>query len=304
MNRLLSEVSKVIVGNTQSSYLILVCLLAKGHVLIEDVPGVGKTLMATSFAKACDMSFSRVQCTPDVLPSDMLGFHMYDLNTGVKNYIKGPVMSHFVLVDEINRASPKTQSSLLEVMEEYCVTIDGTIYRVPDPFIVMATQNPIESVGTSPLPEAQMDRFMMRISMGYPTFKEEVQMLSQFQNQEKKPSVNAVFTAAQLREAQSVVSNVHVSEEVMSYIIRLISATRTHPKVALGCSPRASLALLHCGQANAYLNNRDYVIPDDIKSLAPFVLSHRLMLNTKQHGTANATIAEGIISQLLEELSL
>ncbi len=304
MDRLLSEVSKVIVGNTHSSYLVLICLLARGHILIEDVPGVGKTLLATSFAKACDMSFSRVQCTPDVLPGDVLGFHMYDLNTGAKNYIKGPIMSNLILVDEINRASPKTQSALLEVMEEYCVTIDGTVYKVPDPFVVLATQNPIESVGTSPLPEAQMDRFMMRISMGYPNFQEEVQMLTQFQNQEKRPQITPVLDANDLKDAQSAVSFVHVSNDVMSYIIRLITATRNHPKIALGCSPRASLSLLHCGQANAYLNKRDYVIPDDIKALAPFVLSHRLILNVKQQGTVNSTATKEIISQLLEEISL
>ncbi len=301
MKRVFDEISKNIVGNNEAIFLMLVCVLAKGHVLIEDVPGVGKTLLASSLAKSCSIDFSRVQCTPDVLPSDILGFSMFDIKTSSTRYIKGPVMTNLLLVDEINRASPKTQSALLEVMEEYKVTVDGNVLTVPQPFMVIATQNPIENVGTSPLPEAQLDRFMMRISLGYPSSDNEIEMLSRFKDKTTLPQIIPVVSGEEIISLQKQVDLVTVDKSIMSYIVSIVEKTRNHPKVALGCSPRASLALMHCAQAKAFLHGRDYVIPDDIKTLSSYILPHRLVLATQTYGLSTAIHAKEIIAEIIEK---
>ncbi len=300
MKKVFEEVTKIIVGEGTPTFLTIICVLARGHLLIEDVPGVGKTLLASTLARSCNIDFARVQCTPDVLPGDILGFSMYDVNTGNTKYIEGPVMTNLLLVDEINRASPKTQSALLEVMEEYKITVDSNMMKVPQPFMVIATQNPIENVGTSPLPEAQLDRFTMRISMGYPTFDDELLLLSRFRTSEKLPSVNSVLTGEEILTLQKEVSEIEVNVSVMKYIINIIKNTRNHPKIALGCSPRASLALMRCAQAKAYMHGRDYVVPDDVDFLAPHVLAHRLILTNKLHGLTSAKYSKEIINEIVQ----
>ncbi len=299
MNKVFAEISKVVVGDDQPSLLMSACMLAGGHVLIEDIPGVGKTLLASTMAKVCDVAFNRVQCTPDILPSDILGFTMFDVNTGNSKYIKGPVMTNLLLIDEINRTSPKTQSALLEVMEELKITVDGKVYKMPSPFMVIATQNPIENVGTSPLPEAQLDRFMMRISMGYPSKENELKMLSRFKSRLNMPVVDKVYTKDEIIAMQNEVSEIEVSESVMKYIIDIVEQTRKHNKVALGCSPRASLALLKASQAIAYICQKDFVIPDYVKMIAPFVLPHRLMLKNQLYGVSNAVAQKEIIEEIV-----
>ncbi len=304
MNRVFEELSKVVAGDGAPAFLTAICVLTKGHLLIEDVPGVGKTLLASSVAKACDIDFKRVQCTPDILPGDILGFNMFDINTGNSRYIKGPVMTNLLLVDEINRASSKTQSALLEVMEESKITVDGEVMQVPDPFIVIATQNPIESVGTSPLPEAQLDRFSMKISMGYPDFENEMLILSRFENVEKLPQINPVLNKEEIINMQKNVAELHVDKKIMEYIIKITTATRNHPKISLGCSPRASLVLLKCAKARAFLLGRDYVIVEDVKHLAQFVLAHRLILKSQLRDAQGNLQAQELISEIVKQTSV
>ncbi len=304
MKKVFDELSKVIAGDGNATFLTLVCVLSKGHLLIEDVPGVGKTLLASSLAKSCNVDFKRVQCTPDILPGDILGFSMFDINTGKSNYIKGPVMTNLLLVDEINRASPKTQSALLEVMEEYEITVDGNVFEVPNPFMVIATQNPIENVGTSSLPEAQLDRFTMRISMGYPNLEDELLILTRFQDPENLPEITSVLNSDEIITMQKQVGAVHVEKKVMDYILKITTETRKHPKISLGCSPRASLALMRCAKARAYLLGRDYVLPDDVKELAKYVLSHRIILSSQLKGVQSMLYSHEIISQIVEKTPL
>ncbi len=301
MKKVFDELSKVIAGNGTAPFLTLVCMLAKGHLLIEDVPGVGKTLLASSLAKSCNVEYKRVQCTPDILPGDILGFSMYDINTGRTNYIKGPVMTNLLLVDEINRASPKTQSALLEVMEEYEVTVDGIVHIVPNPFMVIATQNPIENVGTTSLPEAQLDRFTMRISMGYPNFEDEMLILSRFENSEKTPEASIVMNSEEIMEMQRNASKVKVKRDIMEYIIKITTKTRNHPKISLGCSPRASLSLLRCAKARAFMLERDFLIHDDVKELAKYVLSHRIVLASQLKGIQNTVYSHELINEIVSQ---
>ncbi|MFI5258380.1 MAG: AAA family ATPase [Candidatus Limnocylindrales bacterium] len=278
--RVAANVERVIIGKRQEVRLTLVALLCRGHLLIEDVPGTGKTMLAKAVARSLGCSFRRIQFTPDLLPSDVTGLSIYNQKTQEFEFRPGPIMAQVVLADEINRATPKTQSSLLECMEEHQATIDGTTYQMPEPFLVIATQNPIEYEGTFALPEAQLDRFMLRIRLGYPSPADEQTILDEQKITHPLDDLGEVLSVEELRELQAAVRQVYVDPSVADYIVRLVNATRTHPDVYLGASPRGSLALYRTGQALAALAGRDYVIPDDIKALAEAALAHRLIIKT------------------------
>lgn len=273
-----NNIQKVIVGKEEAIKLILIALISGGHVLIEDVPGVGKTTMVSCLARSLDLSFRRIQFTPDILPSDITGFSMYNTKSGEMEYRPGLIMSHIVLADEINRTSPKTQSSLLEVMEESQVTVDGNTYPLPKPFMVLATQNPIEYVGTFPLPEAQLDRFFLKISMGYPSMREEIDILSRFQYDVPIDSLNPVATDRDIIELQNILKEIKVARPIKEYIAQIVGHTRQHPDINLGVSPRGAIFLMRAAQAHALLESRDYVIPDDVQKMIEPVLSHRIIL--------------------------
>ncbi len=273
------NIEKVIYGKTNEIRLSLVALLCEGHVLIEDVPGVGKTVMAKALAKSIGLQFKRIQFTPDLLPSDVTGVSIFNQNSTYFEFRPGPIFANVVLADEINRATPKTQSALLEAMEERQVTVDGQTHPEPRPFMVMATQNPIEYEGTFPLPEAQLDRFLIRIHLGYPDSKAEVNMLGEQQTTHPLEGIGQVVDEAQIVEAQQAVRKVYVDDKIKEYIVDLTRATRKHPNVYLGASPRGSLAIYRTAQTAAAMDGRDYVIPDDVKSMVPFTLAHRLIIN-------------------------
>jgi MoxR-like ATPase len=273
------NVEKVIIGKHREVELAFVAMLCQGHILIEDVPGVGKTMLARSLAKSVGCSFRRIQFTPDLLPSDITGVSVFNPQTREFEFRHGPIMAQIVLTDEINRATPKTQSALLEAMEEHQVTVDERTYRMPEPFLIMATQNPIEYEGTFPLPEAQLDRFLMRISLGHPKTGEEIRILDAQQFIHPIETIGQVATVEMLIEAQHEVKQVYVDALVKEYIVALVQATRDYPDVYLGASPRGSLGLYKTGQALAALRGRDFVIPDDIKSLAEVVLAHRIIVS-------------------------
>ncbi|MGI8587418.1 MAG: AAA family ATPase [Chloroflexia bacterium] len=272
------NVEQVIVGKHNEVQLTLLSLLCRGHVLIEDVPGVGKTVLAKSIARSLGCTFKRIQFTPDLLPTDVTGVSIYNQKVGEFEYRPGPVMAQIVLADEINRASPKTQSALLEAMEERQVTVDGTTYGLPDPFIVLATQNPIEYEGTFPLPEAQLDRFMIRLQLGYPGRSDEIEMLERQQQTHPLDSLAQVVEARDLIAAQAAIRQIYVDRLISEYIVAIVEATRKHEDVYLGASPRGSLALYRTSQARAATEGRDYVIPDDVKALAEATLAHRVIL--------------------------
>ncbi len=279
-DRILGNVERVIVGKHAEVELALIALLCQGHILIEDVPGVGKTMLAKALAKSVGCTFKRIQFTPDLLPSDVTGVTIYNQKSGEFEFRSGPVMAQIVLADEINRATPKTQSSLLESMEERQVTVDGVTHVLPSPFLVMATQNPIEYEGTFPLPEAQLDRFMMRISLGYPSRGDEITILASQLQAHPIEDIGQVVSADELVDLQRRVKGVYVDRPlIMQYIVDVATATREHQEVYLGASPRGSSALVRAGQARAALHGRDYVIPDDIKALAPVTLAHRLIVS-------------------------
>jgi len=277
--KVIGNVEKVIFGKSQEIKLALIALLCQGHILIEDVPGVGKTVLAKSLAKSIGCTFKRIQFTPDLLPSDVTGVSVFNQKTREFEFRPGPVIAQIVLTDEINRATPKTQSALLECMEERQVTVDGVTYPMPRPFLVMATQNPIEYEGTFPLPEAQLDRFMMRISLGYPSPEDEIMILDSQQFRHPLEDIDQVIAVEELLEAQEAVKKVHVGPLVKEYIVALVNASRKHPDVYLGASPRGSLYLYKTAQALAAVEGRDYVIPDDIKALAEVTLAHRLIIS-------------------------
>ncbi|MHB1005630.1 MAG: AAA family ATPase [Chloroflexota bacterium] len=278
-SRIVENVERVIVGKRDVVELALIGLICQGHLLVEDVPGVGKTMLAKAFAKSIGCTFRRIQFTPDLLPSDVTGVSVFNQKTGEFSFRPGPVMAQIVLADEINRATPKTQSSLLECMEEHQITVDGVTYRMPVPFMVMATQNPIEYEGTFPLPEAQLDRFLMRIRLGYPLKSEEMEILTRQKESHPIDSLEQVVTVDELVGLQHVVRReVEVSPLVREYIVAVASGTRQHPEVYLGASPRGSLALYHAAQARAALSGRTFAIPDDIKALAAATLAHRVIL--------------------------
>jgi MoxR-like ATPase len=273
-----ANIEKVIVGKRGPVDLAVICLLCQGHLLIEDVPGVGKTVLARSIALSLGCSFSRIQFTPDMLPSDVTGVSIFNQSTRQFEFRAGPVMSQIVLSDEINRATPKTQASLLEAMEERQITVDGTTHPLPKPFMVLATQNPIEYEGTFPLPEAQLDRFLMRLELGYPILEDEINILDRQQFKHPILSLQQVVSSQELEDAQEEIKKVYVAPAVKKYMVEIVRQTRQHPDVYLGASPRGSLALYRTTQARAAMSGRDFVLPDDVKALVHTTLSHRVIL--------------------------
>jgi MoxR-like ATPase len=296
-DRVVANVERVIVGKHAEVRLALVALLCRGHLLIEDVPGTGKTVLAKAIARSLGCTFRRIQFTPDLLPSDVTGLSIYNQKTQEFEFRPGPIMAQVVLADEINRATPKTQSSLLECMEERQATIDGTTYAMPEPFLVIATQNPIEYEGTFALPEAQLDRFFLRLRLGYPQPLEEIVILDEQKRSHPIEEISEVCGVDELRELQAAVREVYVDPSVADYIVRLVTATRVHPDVYLGASPRGSIALYRAGQALAGLLGRDYVIPDDIKALAEPALAHRLIIKTSStiHDVTSGSVVREIV---------
>lgn len=288
-DRIIENVSRVIVGKKQAIELLLVGLLAEGHVLLEDVPGVAKTLLAKSLAKSIGGSFARIQFTPDLLPADITGFNVYDQKTGNFSFHPGPVITNVLLADEINRTIPRTQSSLLECMEERQVTVDGKTHPLPAPFLVLATQNPIELEGTFALPEAQLDRFLLKTQLGYPDKKEEVRILERFQETDPFPLLEPVATPEDIIKLQKIRRSIRVSQPIREYIADIVHATRDDEAIQFGGSPRASLGLMRAGQALAALRGRNYVLPDDIKYLAHPVLTHRLILTENERLKGKST---------------
>ena len=286
MQKVRANVAKVIVGQERAIDLVLTVLMAGGHVLLEDVPGTGKTVLAKSFARSIRGSFSRIQFTPDILPMDITGTSIFNQKEQVFSFKKGPAFAHILLADEINRATPRTQSALLECMEERQITADGVTYRLENPFLVIATQNPIETQGTFPLPEAQLDRFMVRTSMGYLKTEDALAVLDRFIAGSPLESLDSVVTVEEIAQAQQTVSQVEVSQPVRQYIIALVEKTRNMDDVILGVSPRGSLSLLRACQSYALLQGRDYVLPDDVKALAEPVLAHRIICRSAYEGTA------------------
>lgn len=276
--KFIDNIDKVIIGKRDVAKKMLIALLAEGHVLIEDVPGVGKTTLAKSVARSINCGFSRIQFTPDLLPSDILGVSVYNQKTTEFIYKKGPIYKNIVLADEINRASPKTQSSLLEAMEERQVTMDGQTYKIQEPYMVIATQNPIEYEGTFTLPEAQLDRFLMKIKIGYPAAEYELQILDKIDKQIKADDLQAVLSSEEVLKMREAVAQVGVSKALEEYIFEIIRQTRNHDEVLLGCSPRAAIALYKAVKAKAYIEDRNFAIPEDVQKLSLDVLSHRIIL--------------------------
>ena len=299
-NKLISNLKKVIIGKQQTIESVVVGLLCQGHVLIEDVPGVGKTVLARSLAKSLGCSFNRLQFTPDMLPSDVTGVSIFDQSKHVFEFRPGPVFAQIVLVDEINRATPKTQAALLESMEEKQVTVDGVTHALPYPFMVVATQNPIEYEGTFPLPEAQLDRFLLRVRLGYPNQTDEIEILERQQLQHPIETLGAVIALEELRAVMEDIKKVYVSNPVKRYLVDLVNRTRQSSDVYLGASPRGSLALFRTGQALAALAGRDFVLPDDIKRLAVPVLAHRVIVGPAAR--LRELSAEKIVEEILENL--
>lgn len=300
--QVIANIHQVIIGKPTAVELVVIGLLSQGHVLIEDVPGVGKTMLARALALSTACSFGRIQFTPDMLPSDVTGVSVFNQATRQFEYQPGAVMSQILLVDEINRATPKTQAALLEAMEERQVTVDGVTHPLPQPFMVLATQNPIEYEGTFPLPEAQLDRFLFRVSLGYPGLWDEMEMLERQQFQHPIEKLTPVVTVTALLAAQEALKHVHISRSLREYIVRLVRRTREHADVYLGASPRGSLALFRGGQVRAAMHGRDYVLPDDIKALAVPALAHRLIL--APGARLREQKPETIIAQLLEEVPM
>ncbi len=297
---IMENISRVMVGKRESIEFLLVALLADGHVLVDDIPGLGNTLLAKSLAKSIGGTFRRIQFTPDLLPSDITGYNVYNQQTGQFTFQSGPVMTHILLADVINRTIPRTQSSLLESMEERQVTVDGKTYLLPHPFFVMATQNPIELEGTFPLPEAQLDRFLLRIRLGYPERDEEIAILKRFQESDPLPGLEAVANPDQIARLQEARKEIRISHPIREYITDIVRATRASPALRLGASPRGSLGLMRAGQALAALRERDYVLPDDIKALVVPVLAHRLIL--REEGRLRGETPEHFLLDALNQI--
>lgn len=300
LNNIVANAEKVIIGKRDTISMVLITLICNGHVLVEDVPGVGKTSLVSAVAKSINASFSRIQFTPDTLPSDITGFSVYNMKTNEMEFRQGAVFSQFVLADEINRTSPKTQASLLEVMEETQVTVDGSTYKMPRPFMVMATQNPAEYLGTYPLPESQLDRFFMKLRVGYPAPKQESRMLTNFKLENPLEKLEAVASTDDILLIQEKVRSVFVDESINDYIVALATETRKNPAVELGVSPRGTLALYRASQAWALCSGRDYMIPDDVVKVAQYVLNHRIML--RQEAKLRSVTPYSVISEALERV--
>jgi len=297
---LTETIEQVILGKTRTLRLVVIGLLSRGHLLIEDIPGVGKTTLAKTVARAIGGQFRRIQFTPDLLPADVTGSTIFNQKNAQFEFYRGPLFANVVLADEINRATPKTQSALLEAMEERTISADGVTYPLPEPFLVIATQNNIELIGTYPLPEAQMDRFFARLSLGYPDMQAEMEILETQQISSPLENVEAVLTPEQLSQMQAQIRRVYVNDEIRMRIVQLVSATRGHPQIVLGASPRGSLALLTAAQSLAVLQGRNHVLPDDIKQMAKPVLAHRMVIRADSQGTLPS--AEEIIEDILNRM--
>ena len=300
--KIVDNVKRVIVGKDHAVELAVIALISHGHMLIEDVPGVGKTMLARSLARSAGCTFRRIQFTPDLLPSDITGVSIYNQKTSDFEFKEGPILSQLVLADEINRATPKTQSALLEAMEERQVTVEGVTHLVPRPFTVMATQNPIEYEGTFPLPEAQLDRFLLMITLGYPSFEEELEIVNNQQEVHPIESLGAVASDAEIIEIQQSVKSIFVDDLIRDYIVRITEETRGHPDLSLGSSPRGSLALFRGGQAMALIRGRDFALPDDIKELAVPVLSHRIIVSASAR--MRGIHAKDIVRDLVDQVAV
>lgn len=297
VEKILANIDRVMIGKREIATLSLTALLAGGHVLFEDVPGVGKTMMVKALATSIGADFKRIQFTPDLLPSDVLGVSIYNPKAMQFEFRPGPIMGNIILADEINRTTPKTQSALLEGMEESSITVDGKTIQIPQPFFVMATQNPIEYEGTYPLPEAQLDRFLFKMKMGYPSRSEEIEVLTRIQQQAPIQSLEPVLTLEDVRQLQLAVKDIVVEESIKSYIVDCVIATRNHPSVYLGVSPRGSIALMKACQAYAFIQGREYVTPNDVQYLAPYVFGHRIILRSdaKYEGITTEEVIERIL---------
>ena len=297
--KIIDNIEKVIVGKSRSVELGVIALMCEGHALIEDVPGVGKTMLARSIARSIGSSFKRIQFTPDLLPTDVTGVSIYNQQSGKFEFREGPIIAQMVLADEVNRATPKTQSAMLEAMDERQVTVEGITHSVPSPFMVMATQNPVEYEGTFPLPEAQLDRFLLIINLGYPTIEEELEIIERQQTAHPIETLEPVATAQEVIDLQRAIRAIYVDDLVKQYIVNLASSTRSHPDIALGASPRASLALYRGGQATALIRGRDFVLPDDVKDLARPMLSHRMIVSpaARMRGVASPDVVDSILEQ-------